>query len=186
MTDPRAAARAVDALRRGWEVRIAGSDGALALLAIETADAPRLAAFDPAASADILLSTSRAATLKLANQRDAVAGATTRIERTPWIDMAMATAIADPALDLATPLKGPFRAIPVGAAEAAAAALELARLAGLLPAFFIREGVHDPAESVTSDAILAWDAPERLAIAARAKLPTAAAEKAERVAFRSP
>ena len=184
MTDPRAAARAVDALRRGWEVRIAGSDGALALLAIETADAPRLAAFDPAASADILLSTSRAATLKLANQRDAVAGATTRIERTPWIDMAMATAIADPALDLATPFKGPFRAVPVGATDAAAAALELARLAGLLPAFFVR-AADDGDAAITPADIAAYDSSARLVIAARARLPVEASETAEIVAFRS-
>ena len=43
----------------------------LALLPIETADAGRLAAFDPDERAPVLLSAGRAATLKLANQRDA-------------------------------------------------------------------------------------------------------------------
>ena len=38
------------------------------------------------------------------------------IARSPWIDLAAATAIADPALDLATPLKGPFRTAPLGCA----------------------------------------------------------------------
>ena len=182
--DPRATARAIDALRRGWPVAI---DDAVTVLAIESADEGRLAAFDPGREADILISSTRAVTLKLANQLSAAtAGDPVVIRRTSWIDLAAATAIADPATDLANPLMGPFAALPVLHPGATAAALELARHAGILPAFFIREGVHDPAESISAEAVAAWDAPERLAIAARAKLPTAAAEKAELVAFRSP
>ena len=181
MSDPRATARAIDALRRGWEISIAGRDGAVALLAIETADEPRLAAFGPA---DILLSASRAATLKLTNQKDASGGAT-RIERTAWLDLPTAVALADPALDLATPMKGPFRAIPVGAIEATSAALELARLAGLLPAFFIRE-IAATDDMLTPADVVAYEASDRLTIAARARLPVAASETAEIVAFRSP
>ncbi|HMT44716.1 MAG TPA: hypothetical protein PKA59_09170, partial [Chakrabartia sp.] len=64
--DPKDAARAVDALRRGWPVSI---DGAITLLAIETADDARLTAFGGAS--DMLMSAARAATLKLANQIDA-------------------------------------------------------------------------------------------------------------------
>lgn len=181
MSNPRATARAIDALRRGWDVSISGRDGAVTLLAIETADEPRLAAFG---AADILLSASRAATLKLTNQKDA-SGRATRVERAAWLDLPTATALADPALDLATPMKGPFRAIPVGAAEASSTALELARLAGLLPAFFVRnvaaaEGMLTPAD------IAAYETSDRLAIAARARLPVAASETAEIVAFRSP
>ena len=71
MSDPRAAPRAIDALRRGWPVSISGADGAITVLAIETADDQRLAAFDPDGKADILLSAPRAATLHLSNQRDA-------------------------------------------------------------------------------------------------------------------
>ena len=88
----------------------------------------------------MLLSAGRAVTLKLANQRDAAVGspqsttlrglpdptAPVLVERAPWLDFAAATALADPRLDLATPLKGPFRAIPVARPEAAAAALRLA------------------------------------------------------------
>ena len=184
MNDPRATARAIDALRRGWPVAI---DGVVTVLAIESADTPRLAAFDPDAKADILISSTRAVTLKLANQRAAAtAGEPVIVARTAWLDLAAATALADPATDLANPLMGPFSAIEVKHVESSAAALELARHAGLLPAFFIRVGTHDPAENVSSDGIAAWDAPERLAIAARAKLPVAAAEHAELVAFRSP
>ena len=70
---------------------------------------PALAAFDAGRPADLLISGNRAATLKLANQRDAVPTGPVRIARAPWLDLAEATAIADPALDLPTPLKGPFR-----------------------------------------------------------------------------
>jgi GTP cyclohydrolase II len=184
LSDPRDTARAIDALRRGWPVAI---DGVITVLAIESADAPRLTAFDPDSTADILISSTRAATLKLANQlAAATAGAPVVVARTSWLDLTTASALADPATDLAHPLMGPFGAIPCAHPKAAAGALELARHAGLLPAFFFREGVHDPAESVSSHAIADWDAPERLVIAARARLPVAAAEHAELVAFRTP
>lgn len=183
MNDPRATARAIDALRRGWPVAI---DGAVTILAVESADGPRLAAFDPRHEANILISSTRAVTLKLANQRAAAtAGEPVIVARTSWMDLDVATALADPATDLAHPLMGPFVAIDLTHPRAATAALELARDAGLLPAFFIRDGLHAPAENVSSDEIDGWDAPERLAIAARARLPVAAAEHAELVAFRS-
>ncbi len=184
MSDPRATARAIDALRRGWPVAI---DEAITVLAIESADALRLSAFDPEAKADILISSSRAVTLKLANQRAAATlGEPVVVARTSWLDLAAATALADPATDLANPLMGPFAARDVDHPPACAAALELARHAGLLPAFFVLSGVQNAAESVSGEAVHDWDAPERLAIAARARLPVAASEKAELVAFRSP
>ena len=110
----------MDALRRGWPIAIDG----LVLLAVETADAERLAAFDPEANGGVLISAGRAATLKLANQL-AAANPTepVLVDRAPWIDFAAATALADPQFDLATPLKGPFRTLPVTDPEAAAAAL---------------------------------------------------------------
>jgi GTP cyclohydrolase II len=185
LSDARDAARAIDALRRGWPVAIAGADGAIEVLAIETADASRLADFDAEARADVLLSAGRAATLKLANQADAaVPDAPVRVLRAPWLDFAAATALADPQFDLAAPLKGPFRAAPLDHADAAAAALRLARIAGILPAFFMREGTGEDALPIA--AIDAHEDAGRLAIAARARLPVAAAEDAEIVAFRTP
>ena len=158
--------------------------GELRLLAIETADDVRLAAFDPDMRSDVLLAGTRAATLKLTNQRAAAAGPVT-VARTPWLSLPAARALADPATDLAHPLQGPFGAIETPQPESATAALDLARLAGLLPAFFVRrEGICDVVTSVA--AIAAYDAPERLAIVARAALPVAACERAEIVAFRSP
>lgn len=186
--DSRAAARAIDALRRGWPIRLTGQDGALTLLPVEGANPQSLAAFDPQDTAPLLLSSARAVTLKLANQLAAAdPQAPVLIARERWIDgPAAAMAIADPVTDLATPLKGPFRALPVSHADVAATALLLARLAGLLPAFFV--GADDaPADVTCSVADVATFAdPRRLAIAARARLPVEAKVDAEIVAFRSP
>jgi GTP cyclohydrolase II len=186
VSDSRAAARAVDALRRGWPVRIDGEGGGLVVLAIETADDPRLAAFDPDGTAGVLLSPERAAVLKLANQRDAATpGDPVLVERVPWLDLPAALALADPADDLATPLKGPYRTAAVQARDAASAALALARVAGLLPAFFVRPDGEGDARVCAAD-IAAYAREEGLVVAARARLPVAGAEDAEIVAFRAP
>ena len=62
--DARRAALAIDALRRGWAINVEHLGQALCLLPIETAR-------DVAGAHAILLSASRAATLKLMNQRAA-------------------------------------------------------------------------------------------------------------------
>jgi GTP cyclohydrolase II len=180
MSEGRDVARAIDALRRGWPVEIDG----IRYLAVETADDERLAAFDAARPADLLISGNRAATLKLVNQREAVPTAPVQIARAPWIDLAGATAIADPALDLATPLKGPFRTLPLEAPAGAEAALRLARLAGLLPALFVGGG-DAPTVALGAQAVLGYEESAGLVIASRSRLPAAAAEKAEIVAFRT-
>jgi GTP cyclohydrolase II len=180
LTGGRDVARAVDALKRGWTVAIDGT----AFLAIETADEAALAAFDVEGGADILISGYRAATLKLANQREGTPTGPVRIARAPWTDLAGATALADPALDLRAPLKGPFRTVPVKRPEVAEAALKLARLAGLLPAVFVG-GMAGDTIAVSAAQIMEPSAAPGLRIASRAKLPTRHAERAEIVAFRS-
>jgi GTP cyclohydrolase II len=180
LTEGRAVARAIDALRRGWPVAI---DGTI-FLAIETADDRSLAELDRFAAADLVISGQRAATLKLANQRDATPSGPVRIARAPWIDLDEASAIADPSRDLATPLKGPFRTVPFDGEDRARAALQLARLAGLLPAFFVSEQAESDT-SVAAAQVLGFDEADSLAIASRARLPTRFAERAEIVAFRS-
>ena len=181
----RAAAKAVDALRRGWPIALrAEGEQPLTLLAIETADEGRLRDF-AADDYGLLISSGRAETLKLLNQR--ASGDPDQpvvIERAPWFDMALATAIADPQRDLATPMKGPFRTLDNVRPVATAAALQLARIAGLLPAFFT-DGI-DPEVTITPDDIAAYEDAARLTIAVRAKLPVEGAEDAEIVAFRSP
>ncbi|HWI84708.1 MAG TPA: GTP cyclohydrolase II [Sphingomonas sp.] len=186
MSDPAQAARAIDALRRGWPVRVEGADGSLALLAVERADDTRLAAFDVDGKAELLLSAERGAILKLANQRDAATpGRPVLIERAPWLDLPAALALADPANDLATPFKGPYRTRAIIENEAASAALTLARVAGLLPAFFVLAGREGDLRVAPAD-IAAYEREDGLEIVARARLPVAGAENTEIVAFRSP
>jgi GTP cyclohydrolase II len=173
-------ARAIDALRRGWPVRIAG----IGFLAVETADEASLAAFDAGRPADLLISGHRAVTLKLANQREAVPSGPVRIERI-GMSLAEATAVADPALDLSRPLKGPFRAAEVGCEAAAAAAIALTRRAGLLPALFLDGEAGEDSVSLAPGDVEAFELAMSLRIASRARLPTRFAEQAEIVAFRS-
>lgn len=185
--NPRAAARAIDALHRGWPVTVMAAGGGYALLALESASNGALADFDPMGQADILISATRAETLKLTNQLAAAEpDRGVLVERMPWIDLALATAIADPVQDLVSPLKGPFRAKPLAAPQAAETALKLARLAGILPAFFLLEGDVGTEVTVEAADVAAYDDAARLTIATRAHLPVAASERAEIVAFRSP
>ena len=180
MSSTRRVARALDALRHGWAIRVSGANGALDLLPAETAFAePRLVA------PRMLISAARAATLKLANQRAAAAPhAAVMIRGGEPIALDLARAIADPALDLRHPLKGPFLAEPIVAGEAAGAAMELARLAGILPAFLVLAEAHEPAEVSAAD-LAQWQNPINLTIQSRARLPVEALEQAEIVAFRA-
>jgi GTP cyclohydrolase II len=132
----------------------------------------------------ILLSSARAATLKLANQFAAADVQMPVLIAPPSdLDAMLALAIADPSLDLRYPYKGPFAALALDAADAAQAAMELAREAGLLPAFLLMESEAE-AELTPADLAAFQDA-GALRIAARARLPVAAAEHAELVAYRS-
>jgi GTP cyclohydrolase II len=173
-------ARAIDALRRGWPIRIDG----IGFLAVETADDSALAAFDSDGPADLLISGHRAVTLKLANQRDAVPTGPVRIERT-GLSLAEAAAVADPALDLVYPLKGPCRTREIACDRAAGGAVKLARRAGLLPALFLGGAAGEDSIALAAADVEAFDSAPTLRIASRAKLPTRFAEQTEIVAFRS-
>ena len=181
-TKARRAARAVDALRRGWPISVEADGHILHVLPIETG------AVETVLSEDgeflVLLSSSRADTLRLLNQRAAADPSqpvllTVSSPLTP----AELTAIADPVLDMDWPMKGPFRSQPLEATLAAKTAMELARLAGILPAFLIVSG---PCEDIVSDSdVAAFDASEALHIAAHAPLPVTAAQIAHIYGFRS-
>ena len=183
---PRDVARAIDALRRGWPIAIhADGEAPLPLLAIETADPGGVAAFLPDGGLPLLISSGRAATLKLTNQLAAADPDTPVIVApAPWLDFSTAVALADPQFDLATPLKGPFRTAVVDRPAASLAAIRLARIAGLLPAFVI-DG-RDPEVTIAPDAVDAHQDARALRLATRARLPVDGAEDAEIVAFRAP
>lgn len=178
MSSPaRRVAQAIDALRHGWPVAL---EGAYTLLPAETGLG------EGAAARTMLISCARAVTLKLANQREAaVPEAPVLIRAADPFDLAAARALADPALDLAYPFKGPYRAEPLEHAAAAAVAMELARLAGILPAYLVDPEPVGEAVTLAASDLAAWKDTAQLAIAARARLPVAAAEEAEIIAFRS-
>lgn len=182
MTDPapsgaRRVAQAIDALRHGWPLVFPGG---LLLLPVETAIAA------DARAGRMLISAARAASLKLANQREAAQPhAPVLIRSADGFDLAHARPIADPALDLANPLKGPFLAEHIDWADAAMAAMELARIAGILPAFLVDPDGAGEAQPVDPADLAQWQDTARLIIAARAHLPVAATQDAEIIAFRS-
>jgi GTP cyclohydrolase II len=173
----RRAAQAIDALRHGWPIRVAGE---LTLLPAETGFAIG------AVARRMLISAARAASLKLANQRDAAEPeAPVLIRGAEAFDLAAARVLADPALDLRYPMKGPFIAESLNHPNAAAAAMELARLAGILPAFLVDPVPAGEVQEVSLADLAAWKDTGLLSIAARAHLPVAACETAEIIAFRS-
>jgi GTP cyclohydrolase II len=165
-------------LRHGWPLAIGKAPR---LLPVETASGGE------ARSKLALISAARAATLKLANQREAAdPHAPVLIRAAEPLDLAAARPIADPALDLAAPLKGPFRAEALPWRAEAEAAMELALLAGILPAFLVAPEPAGESVAVSVEDLAAWRNTSALAIAARAHLPTDAAGEGEIVAFRSP
>lgn len=134
----------------------------------------------------MLISAARAATLKLANQREAaVPEAPVLIRAAEPFDLPQARAIADPALDLTYPMKGPFAAEHIDDLAAAQTAMELARLAGVLPAFLVNPAPIGEVQAIAAGDLAAWKDTANLVIAARARLPVSACEDAEIVAFRS-
>lgn len=180
-----AAVAAGDALRRGQIVGI----GELAVLSVELADAASLAVLEGEARAGLIITARRAAVLNLANQLAAAVSDAEPVwvERPEWLDLAGSRAVADPVLDLATPLKGPFSAQPLGArALDARAAMVLAKHAALLPAVYAVPLAAEPAVTVDAEAVLALPAAAaRVRVSSRARLPLALAENTEVVAFRA-
>lgn len=178
----RLVAQALDALRHGWAIRVEpdeGTHGALDLLPAETAFAqPGLYA------ARLLVSAARAATLKLGNAREFDPAAPVLVRAIEPFSLSAARDLADPARDLERPLRGPFRADPLQDANVARAAMELARMAGILPAFMVATG-SEVAVTVTPADLAEFRDPAALTIQARARLPVSACDEAEIVAFRA-
>ncbi len=134
----------------------------------------------------MLISAARVATLKLANQRDAaVPHAPVLIRGGEPFTLGEAVPIADPALDLKNPLKGPFRADAIDWLGMAEAAMELARIAGILPAFLVDPVDAGEAHPVAASDLDAYTEAGALRIVTRARLPVDASEDAEIIAFRS-
>ena len=176
--------RAVSDLRRGLPVAVEADGLALPVLAAELATPARLALL-PQTGLAVYLTHARAQTLKIRLYTPKAVAVPL-----PAGDPAgFARHLADPTLDLAYPLGGPYRARRGALPAAIESALTLLKLAGLLPAAVA------PFEALAEDAgqhrlraedILAY--PERAAAAltyvTAAEVPLAGAEKTRIMAFR--
>ena len=177
----RRAARAIDALRRGWRIAVEADGERLNLLPVETGALE--AALPSSGSISILISASRAATLKLLNQFAAAdPNLPIQISLPAPVTAAEIIAIVDPVLDMQYPMKGPFRSETLSNPAAATAAMELPRHAALLPAFLI---VDEAEDGVVAEDVAAYADSSALTISAHARLPVAANSEAHIYGFRS-
>lgn len=175
---------AIAALRAGRPVRIEGA-GPVDVLAVETATPELLGLVDPDRKARLLISGQRAAALALSNLADAADPAQpVLIERTPWLDCETALALVDPGRDLDRGPIGPLSAVSCATPDSCAAALALARSAGLLPAMWLFGAAKAPA-TLTAEEILHSAHVSDVEIAARAKLPLDDMPPTQIVAFRA-
>ena len=176
--------RVIAMLRAGRPVRIGGS-GDLSVAAVETTTPELLELRDPARRAKLIVSGSRAAALKLANERDAAdPQAPVVIERAPWLGVGTALALADPGRDLDRGPIGPLQPIGADCMEAAGAALALARSAGLLPALWVLEPATTDL-TISIDEIASERNQPTLEIVARASMPLDDLPPTQIVAFRA-
>jgi len=165
-------------------VRIEGPEP-ITIVAVETATPELLEVVDPHRQGRLLISGERAAALALANERDAADPVQpVLIERPDWLEADTALALADPGRDLDRGPLGPLHALPLTSAVAAAAALSLARSAGLLPALWTVPGA-EVAAKVSAEDIIRQDSAPEVQIVARAKLPLEDLPPTQIVAFRA-
>jgi GTP cyclohydrolase II len=127
------AARARAELRLGAAVVVVRGESGALVGAAETLTADRLAALRRAGPADLVVTGRRAETLKAR----AYDGDVARIELEADFGAERIRAAADPAQDLARPMKGPFRTRRGGDAGLHRAAVRLAKQSHLLPAALV-------------------------------------------------
>jgi GTP cyclohydrolase II len=186
-TAPDRVVRAVEAFRRGAPVVIGEGRAVKTLsLAVETASEAALGALKPAKAQPVyqLLTEVRARTLKIRLYTPDV------VAIVPVLPLrgTRLRAVADPTADLAEPMKGPFETIREKLPEGFAAAVKLAKLAGLLPSVVVQAVTSaGRAVRISVDDIRDYerDAVRALTLVTRARVPLEDAEKAELVAFRA-
>jgi GTP cyclohydrolase II len=127
---PERLTRARADLRMGVPVVLCGEEGAALIAAVETLDTTRLADLRSFGAPVMAITERRATTLKAR----AYDGDLARIIPPSDADLGWFRAVADPADDLRTPMKGPLQSLRDGSADLARAALGLAKTAQLLPA----------------------------------------------------
>jgi GTP cyclohydrolase II len=125
--------RARGDLRMGVPVMLVGDGQAAMVVAVEALDAARLADLRQIGELQLVITTRRAETLKAR----AYDGDIARIAVPSSGDVAWLRAVADPADDLRSPMKGPFRSLRDGSPDLHRAAIGLVKSAHLLPAALV-------------------------------------------------
>ncbi len=182
--------RAAGDLRRGIPVVIKSGKTGLVIMPAELANSSALKRFDSIAQDSfVMLTNHRALTLKVAGK----GWSAVRIARPTWMSAADMTALADPTLDLATPMKGPFSRIEHPEQDLDKAAIKMIKWAHLLPAAVAAE-VADADEFAHSNglyvaetgAVLAADYKQASALkeVASARVPLEGSENTRLVSFR--
>ena len=184
MSGQAAVQTAIAMLRAGRAVGIEGA-APITVAAVETTTQELLDLLDPSHQAKLLLSGQRAAALSLANEREAADPSTpVMVERSSWLDAAAARAIADPGQDLERAPIGPLQPVSIEFVDAMAAALDLARSAGLFPALWLLEPSGGE-QKVSVGQIEDGRRHPSVEIVARARLPLDAMPPTQIVAFRA-
>ncbi|SNT28503.1 GTP cyclohydrolase II [Antarctobacter heliothermus] len=146
-------ARARADLRMGVPVGLTGGGQTVLVASAETLSEARLAALRALGPLDLALTGRRAATLKARAYDDDVARVVVPQDaRLSWVQD-----LADPADDLANPMKGPLQTRRDGSAVLHRLALQLCKGARLLPAALV---VKVSAETATTEGLLLIDAAE--------------------------
>jgi len=125
--------RARGDLRMGVPVVLTGGERAALVVAIEGLDALRLTALHSLGQPELAITARRAETLKAR----AYDGDLARILPPKGVDLGWLRAVADPADDLISPMKGPLKSLREGPADQHRAAIALVKSAHLLPAALV-------------------------------------------------
>ncbi|WP_126975126.1 GTP cyclohydrolase II [Frigidibacter oleivorans] len=176
-------------LRMGVPVVLCDGQGAVVAVAAEAVDAARLAGLRAMGGTLALAVTNRRAETLKARAYD---GDLARIAVPEAATLDWVAAVADPARDLAMPMKGPFQSLRDGPADLHRAAIRLTKSAHLLPAALVLP-VADGAALAQAEGLTRIDMAEAgpaldlaapLAPVVAARLPMAAAERGRLHIFR--
>ncbi|GAA6188756.1 GTP cyclohydrolase II [Litorivita sp. NS0012-18] len=182
-------ARARADLRMGVPVVLCGAGHSILVLAAETLDAQRLADLRALGGAPVLAITSRRAETLKAMAYD---GDTARVLLPPDARLTWVRGVADPADDLNTPMKGPFRCARGGDVSLHRMAITLAKTARILPAAVVLD-LANGAQFAADHHLTRIDAPRAAPILAAtsqlhpvvsARLPMEASEAGRLHVFR--
>ncbi|WP_343080195.1 GTP cyclohydrolase II [Ostreiculturibacter nitratireducens] len=175
-------------LRMGVPVVLRSQEGAALVVAAEELDADRLGRMRAMGPLTLALTARRAETLKARAYDDDLA----RVVVPDDAGLAWVQAMADPADDLTSPMKGPFVSLREGPADLHRAAIALAKSARLLPAALLVP-VAEPGKLAEAEGLTLLDVAEAEAGAldapvlhpvAHARVPMAAAEAGRLHIFR--